>query len=119
MPTQHARNADLTGRMRAQGQKAHADELAARDAEITTTAGAADRALETEVVDYSSGGPVILDAKSEPVEVSDEWRVIRTNEDLEDVTIGVGNLYTFKAGQKTKVSAVVADHLEELGYIWH
>lgn len=119
MPTQHARNADLTGRMRAAGQKVHADELAAREAEIATTAGAADRALENEVIDYSSGSPTVVDAKNEPVEVTAEWRIIRTNEDLEDVTIGVGNLYTFKAGQKTKVSAVVADHLEELGYVWH
>jgi hypothetical protein len=45
--------------------------------------------------------------------------LIRVNEDLDDVTIGVGNHYSFKMGQKYKVSKQIADHLEEKGYIWH
>lgn len=46
-------------------------------------------------------------------------KVIRTNTTLEDVTIGVGTNYTFIEGQQYRVPQHVADHLEELGYIWH
>lgn len=45
-------------------------------------------------------------------------RVIRVAVDLEDVTIGAGNQYTFRRGKKYKVPKHVADHLEEKGLLW-
>ncbi len=33
------------------------------------------------------------------------------------MTLGAGNYYSFKAGQKYKVSRQVAQHLEEKGYL--
>lgn len=46
-------------------------------------------------------------------------KVIRVNTTLEDVTIGQGNLYSFKEGEKYRVPSHVADHLEEKGLVWH
>jgi hypothetical protein len=45
--------------------------------------------------------------------------VLRVNTDLEDVTIGAGNNYTFMEGQAYRVPRHVYDHLEEKGYVWH
>jgi hypothetical protein len=39
-------------------------------------------------------------------------------EDLDFVTIGVGNHFSFKAGQKYKVAKHVAVHLQEKGYLY-
>ena len=44
--------------------------------------------------------------------------VIRTITDIEDMTYGVGNNYTFKAGVKYRVPSHLATYLEQLGYIW-
>jgi hypothetical protein len=52
-------------------------------------------------------------------QVEDQSVVVRLNEDLEQVTIGAGNEYDFVAGQQYRVPKMVADHLEEKGYIYH
>ena len=44
--------------------------------------------------------------------------VIRTITDIEEMTYGVGNHYTFKAGVKYRVPVNLANYLEDLGYIW-
>jgi hypothetical protein len=44
--------------------------------------------------------------------------VIRTITDIDDMSYGVGNTYTFKAGVKYRVPKSLADYLEQLGYIW-
>jgi menaquinone-dependent protoporphyrinogen IX oxidase len=33
------------------------------------------------------------------------------------MTLGAGNYYSFKAGQKYKVTKAVAEHLQEKGYL--
>jgi hypothetical protein len=52
-------------------------------------------------------------------QVEDQSVVVRLNDDLEQVTIGAGNEYNFVAGQQYRVPKMVADHLEEKGYVWH
>lgn len=59
----------------------------------------------------------VVDLGVETVEHDDV--VIRVNETLDSVTIGAGNHYSFKEGQKYKVPRNVAFHLEEKGYVWH
>jgi hypothetical protein len=46
-------------------------------------------------------------------------KVIRVNATLDQVTIGTGTEYNFREGQKYRVPAHVAAHLEEKGYVWH
>ena len=76
---------------------------------------------ETEVVDATEPNKpatVIDEVESVGVSLSDDTRVIRVAEDLDFVTIGAGNHYSFKAGKKYKVSKHVADHLQEKGYLY-
>lgn len=42
---------------------------------------------------------------------------IRVVETIENMTLGAGNNYSFKAGQKYKVTKAVAAHLKEKGYL--
>ena len=59
---------------------------------------------------------VIVD---DPIKVGtqDDTVVIRVVADIENMTLGAGNNYNFKAGQKYQVTRAVAKHLEEKGYL--
>jgi hypothetical protein len=43
--------------------------------------------------------------------------VIRVSDDIEAMTLGAGNYFSFKAGQKYEVTPEVAAHLEAKGYL--
>lgn len=65
--------------------------------------------------------PVIVDDEIDfsPVEVTSPTREMRVNQDVDQMTFGVGNHYDFKVGKKYKVPSALYDHLNELGYVWH
>lgn len=114
------RAADLTGRNREKLQKEHAEEIARRAEEISTATAAQAEADANSITDLTQGNPVIVDSVEEvEASLTENTVVIRVNEDIEDMTLGVGTLYTFKMGQKYKVPKAVADHLEEKGMVWH
>jgi hypothetical protein len=48
-----------------------------------------------------------------------KFKVLRVNEDLEDVTIGKGRNLTFKTGVYYKVEPDVYEHLNEKGFVYH
>lgn len=116
-----AKPTDTTGRMREEAQaklvqelqeKAEADAAADAEAKIK---------LETEVIDATvpNRATVIVD---EPTVVrsskdSGSTVVIRVVEDIENMTYGAGNYYSFKAGQKYEVSVELARRLQSLGYL--
>lgn len=114
-----AKVADVTGRQREENVKANAEALAQRQNELSMASAAAIERLNTETIDLTHPGkPTILDeVESVGVSLADDFVIIRTAEDVDFVTIGVGNHYSFKAGQKTKVAKNVADHLQEKGYL--
>lgn len=114
------RAADLTGRNREKLQKEHAEELARRADEISTAAAVQAEIDATSVTDLTQNAPVVVDSVEEvDASLSENSVIVRVNEDIDDMTLGVGTLYTFKMGQKYKVPKAVADHLEEKGLIWH
>jgi hypothetical protein len=116
-----AKPTDFTGRQREELLAANAEELARRATEMSTATAAEAIRMETEVVDLSEPSrptTVIDEVESVGVELNDDFTVIRVAEDLEMVTIGVGNHYSFKAGQKYKVATAVANHLREKGYLY-
>lgn len=116
-----AKVADTTGRQREQLIKEQAAEQARRSEEMTMATAVATEKLETEVVDLSTPAvvPTIVDeVESVGVDLADNTTVIRVAEDLDMVTIGAGNHYSFKAGQKYKVSKSVARHLQDKGYLY-
>ncbi len=115
-----AKVTDVTGREREAQIKAHAEELASRANEISMASITAQAKLETEVIDISvpSKPTVIDEVEALGVSLADDTTVIRVAEDLENVTIGAGNHFSFKAGQKYKVPKFVAVHLQEKGYLY-
>lgn len=111
---------DATGVARAKAIKENADELSRRQSELATIAASEAEAMKTEVRDPKIDAPVeVVDEVVEVgVELADNTRVVRLIAPIELMTWGQGNDYSFEAGVKYKVPADLADHLEDLGYLY-
>jgi hypothetical protein len=111
---------DSTGRAAEEAAKRNAEELQKRKDEISISRAAEQELLETAVFDPKKpDAPILIDEIEEVgVSVNNDKVVIRTITDIEDMTYGIGNTYTFKAGVKYSVPRDLADYLERLGYIW-
>ena len=115
-----AKVTDVTGRQREELIKQNAEALAKRSEEMSIATAVDAIRMETEVVDLTvPGEPTVIDeVENVGVTSADDSTVIRVAEDCDFVTIGVGNHYSFKSGQKYKVSKAVAQHLQEKGYLY-
>lgn len=111
---------DATGVARAKEIKKNSEELKKRADEMSTIAAAEAKRLETEVHDpKQEDDPVVLDEiVTVGTELSDDSVVVRLIADIETMTFGYGNEYSFKAGVKYKVPRDLAQHLETLGYLY-
>lgn len=111
---------DATGKAAEKAQKANAEALRKRQDEISVAARIEAESLEKDVFDPKNPDkPIVLDEIQEVgVSLANDKVIIRTITDIEDMTYGVGNTYTFKAGVKYSVPRELADYLEGLGYIW-
>ena len=111
---------DATGRAAEQAAKKNAAELKKRQDEISIATQIEAESLEKDVFDPKKPDtPLVLDdIENVGVSTTGDFVVIRTVTDIEDMTYGVGNTYTFKAGVKYRVPAGLANYLEQLGYIW-
>lgn len=120
MATQKTSPLDATGKAAEDAAKRNAAELKKREAELSISRQAEAELLETGVFDPKNPDqPIFIDEIEEVgVSVNSDKVVIRTITDIDDMTYGVGNSYTFKAGVKYSVPRDLADYLEGLGYIW-
>lgn len=111
---------DATGAAAEKAAKENAKVLRERADEISLMRAQEEESLRTEVFDPKNPDtPLLIDEVEElGVKTLDNSVIIRTIVDIEDMTYGVGNTYTFKAGQKYKVDKGLADYLEMLGYVW-
>ena len=111
---------DATGRAKEQATKKNAAELKKRAEEISIATQLEAESLEKDVFDPKNpDAPLVLDEiENVGVSTAGDLVVIRTITDIEDMTYGVGNTFTFKAGVKYRVPAGLAAYLEQLGYIW-
>lgn len=111
---------DATGRAAETAAKKNAAELKKRKDEISIAAQIEAESLENDVFDPKHpDAPLVLDEiENVGVSTAGDMVVIRTITDIEDMTYGVGNTFTFKAGVKYRVPAQLAGYLEQLGYIW-
>jgi hypothetical protein len=111
---------DATGKAAEDAARRNAKELQARAEELSTIRQAEEELLKTAVFDPKNpDAPILLDEIEEVgVNVISDKVVIRTITDIDDMTYGVGNTYSFKSGQKYSVPRDLADYLESLGYIW-
>ncbi len=84
---------------------------------------------DDEVIDTAPARPIApqyhpqaAQAAQEIVEVdslAEPLVIIRVNTDLEQMTFGQGNHFSFEAGKQYRVTRSLANHLEEKGYVWH
>lgn len=111
---------DATGAAAEKAAKENAKVLRERADEISLMRSVEEESIRNDVFDPKQPDvPLLIDEVEElGVKTLDESVIIRTIVDIEDMTYGVGNTYTFKAGQKYKVSKELADYLEMLGYVW-
>ena len=111
---------DATGRAKEQATKKNAAELKKRAEEISIATQLEAESLEKDVFDPKNpDAPLVLDEiENVGVSTAGDMVVIRTITDIEEMTYGVGNSYTFKAGVKYRVPSSLAAYLEQLGYIW-
>jgi hypothetical protein len=61
----------------------------------------------------------VMDLGEEPVTVEEEYKVIRVNTDIEEMTYGVGNTLTFLRGRRYRVPRHLYDWLESRGVVYH
>lgn len=113
-----AKPTDATGVMREKLAAQAAEEQAERAAEMSMATAQAKVKLETEVIDATvpDRQTIIVD-EVVTVASADDAVEIRVIEDIENMTLGAGNNYNFKAGQKYRVTKHVAQHLKEKGYL--
>jgi len=111
---------DATGKAAEKAQKSRAEELRKRQDEISIANQLEAESLERDVFDPKHPDtPIVLDEIEEiGVGLANDKVIIRTITDIDDMTYGVGNTYTFKAGVKYSVPRDLANYLEGLGYIW-
>ena len=120
MATQKTSPLDATGKAAEDAAKRNAEELKKRQDEISISRQVEAEELENNVFDPKRPDqPLLIDEIEEVgVGINNDKVVIRTITDIEDMTYGVGNIYTFKAGVKYSVPRGLANYLESLGYIW-
>lgn len=111
---------DATGRAAEAAAKKNAKALQDRKDEISIAAAIEAESIETNVFDPKKpDAPLVLDEiENVGVSTAGDMVVIRTITDIDEMTHGVGNTYTFKAGVKYRVPSTLAAYLEDLGYIW-
>jgi len=111
---------DATGRAAEQASKKNAAELKKRKEELSIASQVESESLEKDIFDPKNpDAPLVLDEiENVGVSTAGDMVVIRTITDIDDMSYGVGNTYTFKAGVKYRVPKYLADYLEQLGYIW-
>ena len=111
---------DATGVAAEKAAKKNAEALRKRQDEISIAAQIEAESLENDVFDPKKpDAPLVLDEiENVGVTTANDTVIIRTITDIEEMTYGVGNTYSFKAGVKYRVPANLANYLEDLGYIW-
>ena len=111
---------DATGKAAEIAAKKNAAELKKRKDEISIASQVEAESLEKDVFDPKQpDAPLVLDEiENVGVSTAGDMVIIRTITDIDDMTYGVGNHYSFKAGVKYRVPAGLAGYLEQLGYIW-
>lgn len=111
---------DATGRAAEQASKKNAEALKKRKEEISIANQVEAESLEKDVFDPKKpDAPLVLDEiENVGVSTANDYVIIRTITDIEEMTYGVGNTYTFKQGVKYRVPSGLASYLEQLGYIW-
>jgi methionine-rich copper-binding protein CopC len=118
MATAKAKPTDATGRTREKLQAEFAEQQQESASQMAMATAQKAVALETEIIDATkpNKAEIIIDEPTVLAE-GEKTVTIRVVEDIEHMTFGAGNFFSFKAGQKYQVTRELARHLEEKGYL--
>ena len=118
MATSKAKPTDATGRQREKLQAEFVEQQQESAAQMAMATAQKTVALETEIIDATkpNRAEVIVD-EATVVAQGNDTVTIRVVEDIENMTFGAGNYFSFKAGQKYQVARDLARHLEDKGYL--
>lgn len=114
---------DFTGKERERLAEENAEAIALRAAEMSLATAEADAKKANEIIDATKpnldAAQIVVD-EIETVEVglADEFEVISVVDDIQDMTFGAGNFFSFERGKKYQVTTALANHLREKGYVW-
>lgn len=119
MATSKAKPTDATGRQREKLQAQYAEQQQEAAAQMAMASVQKQVALETEIIDATKPTQMPTVVVNEPTVVSsgDDTVVIRVVDDIENMTFGAGNMYSFQAGVQYTVQRDLAKHLQEKGYL--
>jgi hypothetical protein len=112
---------DFTGRQAAALAAAAAEEQKIKAEEVAMITAEKQREFDDSIHDMtvSPENPTILDEVVEiGVTMGDGSVVVRVAENVDNMTYGHGNNYTFQAGGKYRVPQGVADRLGDLGLLY-
>ena len=111
--------ADFTGQKQAELQRQQLEDQAQQASDQLAARAQAAVTMETEVVNATKAPQptVVVDETIVVAPAVEETEVIRVVEDIEAMTFGSGNLFSFKAGVKYEVTKVLANHLRSKGYL--
>lgn len=118
-PVSRPKPTDTTGVARAAEIKKNQDEIKRRSDELATIAASEAKRLETEIFDPKQEDVAV--ETDEVVSLGADLAgdtVVRLVADIDMMSWGYGNNYSFKAGVKYKVPKDLANHLEGLGYLY-
>ena len=121
MPPQTKRSNDFTGRQAAQLASDAAEQRKQAAEQMAMITATEKQEFEDTVFDMTErpDQPTIIDEVIEVgVGLADGSVVVRVAEDVENMTYGYRNNYSFKAGGKYKVPKGVADRLGMLGLLY-
>ena len=109
-----AKAGDVTGRLREEQAAAFAEEQQTRATEMAMASATAQIKLETETFDATRPEmPMVIVDEAIKVGKQNSTVEIRVLETIENMTLGAGNNYNFKAGSKYLVTTELANHLFE------
>lgn len=120
-PSRTKKSNDFTGRQAEQLAAEARANTKAREAEIAMITAQEQQEFEDTIQDVSvqANNPTIVDEVLDMnIELADHTVVVRVAEDIDNMTYGHGNNYTFKAGGKYKVPKDVAERLQSLGLLY-
>jgi hypothetical protein len=120
-PSRTKASNDFTGRQAATLAAKAAEEKKLRSEEMSMMTAEQEREFAESVQDVTTNPsrPVLIDEVIEVgVTMGDGSVVVRLAEDVENMTYGYGNNYSFKAGGKYRVPAGVAERLTTLGLLY-
>lgn len=114
-----AKASDYTGRLRETAANATAEAQQKATQEAATAAAEASIKAATEVVDATEPNKAfsVVVEEIKTTGATGKTVTIRVSENIESMTLGAGNYYSFTTGQKYEVTTDVADHLEAKGYL--